>query len=64
MKLTRIAATLIALSVGTSAAATADERYVIQVDNSKKGVVKALAKKMGGQLKLDGDGFIAATFSG
>ncbi|QQX81116.1 S8 family serine peptidase [Shewanella sp. KX20019] len=64
MKLTKIAATLIALSVGISAAATADERYVIQVDNSKKGVVKALAKKMGGELNLDGNGFIAATFSG
>ncbi|PKG55347.1 S8 family serine peptidase [Shewanella sp. GutDb-MelDb] len=64
MKLTKIAATLIALSVGASAAVTAGERYVIQVDNSKKGVVKALAKKMGGELNLDGNGFIAATFSG
>ena len=63
MKLTKIAATLIALSIGASTA-SADERYVIQIDNSKKGVVKALAKKMGGELNLDGEGFIAATFSG
>ncbi|MGX5172654.1 S8 family serine peptidase [Aliikangiella sp. IMCC44653] len=63
-KLTKLsAATLIAL--GTSSAAMADDsRYVIQVDNSKKGIVKALAKQMGGNINVDADGFIAATFNG
>ncbi|GIU22293.1 S8 family serine peptidase [Shewanella schlegeliana] len=64
MRLTKIATALVALSVGVSAGASASERYVIQVDNDKKGVVKALAKKLGGELNLDGNGFIAATFSG
>ncbi|KTF16272.1 S8 family serine peptidase [Pseudoalteromonas sp. H105] len=45
-------------------ASAANERYIIQVDNNKKGVVKALAKKLGGDLKVDGNGFIAAEFSG
>lgn len=57
------AATAIALGVSVSAQA-ADDRYVIQVDESKKGVVKALAKKLGGDIKVDSHGFFAATFSG
>lgn len=57
--------TLVALGIGLSfASQAADNRYVIQVDNAHKGVVKALAKKLGGDLKVDGNGFIAATFSG
>ncbi|NMH65677.1 S8 family serine peptidase [Shewanella salipaludis] len=65
MKLTKVASALLALSVGVIATAeAADDRYVIQVDNGHKGVVKALAKKLGAQLHVDGDGFIAATFSG
>jgi subtilisin family serine protease len=65
MKLTKISSALIALSLGVAASAqAADERYVIQVDNGNKGVVKALAKKLGGDIKLDGNGFFAATFSG
>ncbi|GIU12082.1 MULTISPECIES: S8 family serine peptidase [unclassified Shewanella] len=64
MRLTKVAAALVALSVGVSASAMASERYVIQVDNEKKGLIKALAKKVGGELNLDGNGFIAATFSG
>lgn len=64
MRLTKVATALVALSLGVSAGATASERYVIQVDNDKKGVIKALAKKVGGELNLDGNGFIAATFSG
>ncbi len=57
--------TLVALSIGLSfASQAADDRYVIQVDNAHKGVVKALAKKLGGDLKVDGNGFIAATFAG
>nr|WP_239421332.1 S8 family serine peptidase [Saliniradius amylolyticus] len=58
-----VAATLMAL--GASGAAIADDdRYIIQVDDSKKGVVKALAKKLGGDIKVDAQGFIAAKFSG
>jgi len=54
-----------ALVLGTSTAAFADDsRYIIQVDNSKKGIVKALARQMGGELNLDADGFFAATFDG
>lgn len=64
MRLTKVATALVALSLGVSAGATASERYVIQVDNDKKGIIKALAKKVGGELNLDGNGFIAATFSG
>jgi len=57
--------TLIALSIGLSFAAHAsDNRYIIQVDSDHKGLVKALAKKVGGQLNVDGNGFIAATFLG
>ena len=55
-------ATLIAL--GSTAAMADDSRYIIQVDESKKGVVKALAKKVGGEINLDAGGFFAATFDG
>ncbi len=44
--------------------AQAQERYVIQVDNNGKGIVKALTKQNGGQIKVEGDGFIAAEFDG
>ena len=65
MKLTKIASAVIALSVGVIAQAQADDnRYVIQVEAGHKGVVKALAKKLGGEIKLEGDEFIAATFTG
>ena len=65
MKLTKIASAIIALSVGVIAQAQADDnRYVIQVEAGHKGVVKALAKKLGGEIKLEGDEFIAATFAG
>ncbi|WMS86394.1 S8 family serine peptidase [Pleionea litopenaei] len=56
------AATLLAMSAGSVSAD--DNRYIIQVDNDHKGVVKALAKKLGGQLNLDANGFFAATFDG
>ncbi|NVK87105.1 MAG: S8 family serine peptidase [Gammaproteobacteria bacterium] len=63
MKLTVLsAATLLAMTAG--AANADDSRFIIQVDNQHKGVAKALAKKMGGQLQLDADGFFAASFDG
>ncbi|MCW8109661.1 S8 family serine peptidase [Alteromonas ponticola] len=55
------AATLLALS----ASAVADnDRYIIQVENNGKGIVKAIAKQAGADIKVDADGFIAATFTG
>lgn len=63
-KLTKLSAATL-LAIGTSSAAMADDnRYIIQVDAAKKGVVKALARKMGGDIKVDSNGFIAATFAG
>ena len=55
------AACIIAMSANV---AQAQERYVIQVDNNGKGIVKALTKQNGGQIKVEGDGFIAAEFDG
>lgn len=57
-------ATATLLAMGFTASAIASDRVIIQVDNSKKGVVKALAKQLGGDVKVDADGFIAAQFSG
>lgn len=57
-------ATATLLAMGFTATAAASDRVIIQVDNSKKGVVKALAKQLGGDVKVDADGFIAAQFSG
>ncbi|MAD75364.1 MAG: peptidase S8 [Rheinheimera sp.] len=66
MKLNKLStiATATLLAMGVTAAAAASDRVIIQVDNSKKGVVKALAKQLGGEIKVDADGFIAAQFSG
>ena len=55
------AACIIAMS---ATVAQAQERYVIQVDNNGKGIVKALTKQNGGHIKVEGDGFIAAQFDG
>lgn len=63
-KITKLsAATLIALGMAGTAAAD-DGRFVIQVDNNGKGIVKALAAQMGGNVQIEGNGFIAATFNG
>lgn len=62
-KLSVIAAATL-LAMGFTAAASASDRVIIKVDNSKKGVVKALAKQLGGDIKVDADGFVAAQFSG
>lgn len=61
----KLTASLIAASIATAFTAQAEnDRYIIQVDPSKKGVVKALAKQMGGDINVDSNGFFAATFSG
>jgi len=65
MKISKFATSVIALAVTTAfSAQAADDRYIIKVDESKKGIVKALAKKLGAELKVDGNGFIAASFAG
>lgn len=46
----------------TAASAYANDRYIIQVDNKSKGIVKALAKQSGAEIHVDAHGFIAATF--
>ena len=57
--------TLMAAAVATAFSANAaNDRYIIQVDNAGKGIVKALAKQSGGEIHVDSNGFIAATFSG
>ena len=66
MKNNKLSRTTIAtlLAMGFCSAAFASDRVIIKVDNSKKGVVKALTKQLGGDVKVDADGFIAAQFSG
>ncbi|MGS2719476.1 S8 family serine peptidase [Paraglaciecola aestuariivivens] len=62
MKITSVAmATMLALGASAS---HASDRYVIQVDNKGKGIVKALTKQLGGSIKVEGDGFIAAELNG
>lgn len=65
MKLRKFSCSVLAATVAASFAVNAaNDRYIIQVDNSKKGVVKALAKKLGAEINVDSEGFFAATFSG
>lgn len=65
MKISKFATSVLTLAVTAAfTAQAADDRYIIKVDESKKGIVKALAKKLGAELKVDGNGFIAASFAG
>jgi subtilisin family serine protease len=65
MKISKFTTSVLALAVTAAfSAQAADDRFIIKVDNSKKGIVKALAKKLGAELKVDGNGFIAAAFAG
>ena len=54
-----VSATLLALS---ATATQASERVIIQVDNPGKGIVKNLIRQAGGELKVEGNGFIAVQF--
>jgi len=65
MKISKFTTSVLALAV-TAAFSTqaADDRFIIKVDNNNKGIVQALAKKLGAELKVDGNGFIAASFAG
>lgn len=63
MKISKLASAIAMLTLGvTSASQAEDQRYVIQVDNQHKGLVKALAIKSGAEINLDGNGFFAASF--
>ncbi len=65
MKVSTFKVSIVALALSTAfATQAADNRYIIKVDQAKKGIVKALAKKMGAELKVDGNGFFAASFTG
>lgn len=57
--------TLISMALlSTFAVQAADDRYVIQVDAAHKGTIKALVKKLGGDLHAEGAGFFSATLAG
>ncbi|WP_417668966.1 S8 family serine peptidase [Pseudoalteromonas tetraodonis] len=65
MKKNKLALALVLTGIfAAGTAQAANDRFIIQVDNNKKGVVKALTKKLGGEIKVDGNGFIAAKFTG
>ncbi|GAA0853185.1 S8 family serine peptidase [Aliiglaciecola litoralis] len=56
-----VSATLLALGLSTAHAA---DRFIVQVDNPGKGIVKNLARQAGGTVKVEGNGFIAFEISG
>jgi len=65
MKISKFTTSVLALAVTAAfSAQAADDRFIIKVDNNNKGIVQALAKKLGAELKVDGNGFIAASFAG
>lgn len=64
MRLSLLTISLSLLLAPAAYSAVDNHRFIIQVDNQKKGVVKALARQLGGDVKLDGDGFFAASFDG
>ncbi len=50
-----------ALTLSTAAHA---ERVILQVDNLNKGLVTAMTRQAGGEVKVDADGFVAVEFAG
>lgn len=66
MTRTKLTTTLsaIALSVSAASYAQAEDRYIIKVDNSNRSVVANMARQKGGQVNVEANGFIAATFNG
>ncbi|MDN3411856.1 MULTISPECIES: hypothetical protein [unclassified Pseudoalteromonas] len=56
MKKNKLALALVLTGICAAGTAhAANDRFIIQVDNNKKGVVKALTKKLGGEIKVDGN---------
>ena len=66
MKLIKVApiAAAVFASLSFSQAAAAAERVILQVDNANKGIVTALSRQLGGEVKLEADGFISVEFEG
>lgn len=65
MNLKSFTSTVLASAIAASFSVSAEnDRYIIQVDNANKGIIKALAKQSGAEIQLDSNGFVAATFSG
>ncbi|WP_299010176.1 S8 family serine peptidase [uncultured Shewanella sp.] len=65
MKLSNIATLIAATCLSTAAFADIDKhRFIIKIDNTNKPIVKALAKKLGATIKVDGNGFFSAKFDG
>lgn len=63
-KLFTVSALSLAIAASAGFARADDQRYIIQVDNAHKGIVKALANKLGAEVNVDADGFFSATFPG
>lgn len=61
-KVAPIAAAVLA-SLSFTQAASASERVILQVDNANKGIVTALTRQLGGEVKLEADGFISVEFA-
>ena len=65
MKKITLTSALLAASIASAfSVQAANDRYIIQVDNNKKGIIKALAKQAGAKIEVESDGFFAATFTG
>lgn len=59
----KIAPLALAISAGFAAQVHAGERVIVQVENANKGIVTALARQSGGEVKVEADGFIAVEFA-
>ena len=55
---------LVAAPCVSGIAVAEDDRFIIQVDETHKGLVMAMSKSKGGLLKQEGRGFFAAEFKG
>jgi serine protease len=63
-KCKRLSAVMLFALLTSSVIRAEDSRYIIKVNETHKGNVKALAMKMGGAINLEAKGFMAATFKG
>lgn len=64
-KLIKIAPLAIAVASTLTFATTAQaERVILQVDNLNKGIITAITRQAGGEVKVDADGFIAVEVPG
>jgi len=64
-KLIKIAPLAIAVaSTLTFSTAAHAERVILQIDNSNKGIINAITRQAGGEVKVDADGFVAVEIPG